>query len=110
MNYLQQKENRVIFLSALIALLKSRRVLLLVVNAVVIGLVTAFPELEPLKEIVLNDTFQIGVLVLIAGLSVEDAVGVYNTTKGTLPDTMQDSIRGIVDEALTGLNNDDWQG
>ena len=102
MSYLTNKEARTMILSPLSQLLKSRRFWLLVINALVLVLVTEFPQLSPLAPIILEPTFQISVLVLIVGLSVEDAVATYNETKASLPDNLSDNIRQIVDTVING--------
>ena len=94
---MKNKENRVPIIEPLLLLLKSRRVMLSVINLVIVGLIMWIPELETLQTELLTILTAV-YLALVTGISWEDAAAAGRNQE--LSDNWQDEMTDVIRETI----------
>lgn len=96
------ESTRRILIDPLLLLLKSRRVLIALTTLVLSLLLTALPELAPLRTELLTILLTLS-LTLIGGLTVEDALRIARQPIPAAPleDTLKQTLTTLIEELLT---------
>lgn len=105
MNHIEAKSRRVPIIGPVIEAAKSRRVLIALATIIVGAGVLAFPELESVEGPLVN-LLAVLALVLIGGLSVEDAAAAFQTNRRDIPnspDELRAEIRNVAVEFLDAM-------
>ncbi|GAB5492298.1 MAG: hypothetical protein Phog2KO_25130 [Phototrophicaceae bacterium] len=106
---MQNKENRRVLIDPILLVLKSRRVIIALVSLVLSIAVLAVPSLEPLHSDLLVLVTSLA-LILIGGLSVEDAViaSKQGTTDASIREQIDRAVLVILDEMLAEAEANTW--
>ena len=107
--HMQNKENRRVLIDPILLVLKSRRVIIALVSLVLSIAVLAVPSLEPLHSDLLVLLTSLA-LILIGGLSVEDAViaSKQGTTDASIREQIDRAVLVILDEMLAEAEANTW--
>lgn len=107
---MQNKENRRVLIDPILLVLKSRRVIIALVSLLLSAIVLAVPSLEPLHSDLLVLVTSLA-LILIGGLSVEDAViaSKHGANDASIREQIDRAVLVILDEMLTETEENIWE-